>query len=259
MTSIFILPDPQVKPGIDLSYLKWIGHYIVAKKPDIVVCLGDFADMPSLCSYDKGKASFEGRRYKADIAASIRGMETFLAPLQEYNKKAAEGHRARYKPRLVMLLGNHEDRIDRVGELTPEFQGLVSIDDLKYKEFGWEVVPFLKPIEIQGTLFVHYWANHFTGKPRGGTATAQLKEIRQSYVVGHKQTLDVVTSFAGNGQQQWGIIAGAAYPHDESYKGPQGNSHWRGCIMLHRAEAGNFDPLIISLDFLKERYERHPN
>ena len=66
-----VIPDVQIKPGQDLSFLRVIGEYIVEKQPDVIVCLGDFADMPSLSSYDVGKKSFEGRRYKDDIKASI--------------------------------------------------------------------------------------------------------------------------------------------------------------------------------------------
>ena len=65
-----IIPDTQVKRDVDLSYLEWIGKYIVDKKPDVIVQIGDFADMPSLSSYDVGKKSFEGRRYKDDIEAA---------------------------------------------------------------------------------------------------------------------------------------------------------------------------------------------
>jgi len=59
----FILPDCQVKPGVPLNHLEWAGRFVVDKRPEVVVCLGDFADMPSLSSYDVGKKSFEGRRY----------------------------------------------------------------------------------------------------------------------------------------------------------------------------------------------------
>ena len=45
-----IIPDCQVRPGDDLSFLNWIGQYIIDKKPDVIVHLGDFADMPSLSS-----------------------------------------------------------------------------------------------------------------------------------------------------------------------------------------------------------------
>jgi len=68
MTTHLVLPDMQVKEGVDLSYLDWVGKYIVDKKPDVIINIGDFADMPSLSMYDVGKKSFEGRRYKKDIS-----------------------------------------------------------------------------------------------------------------------------------------------------------------------------------------------
>jgi len=59
---IMFIPDSQVRPGESTNYLAAIGQYIVDKKPDVVVCAGDFWDFPSLSSYDKGKTAFEGRR-----------------------------------------------------------------------------------------------------------------------------------------------------------------------------------------------------
>ena len=63
MTVHAIIPDCQVKDGVDLSYLTWVGKYLAEKKPDVIVQIGDFADMPSLSSYDVGRKCFEGRRY----------------------------------------------------------------------------------------------------------------------------------------------------------------------------------------------------
>ena len=55
MSKILVIPDVQAKPGVDFQYLNKLGHYIVEKRPDTIVCIGDFADMPSLSSYDVGK------------------------------------------------------------------------------------------------------------------------------------------------------------------------------------------------------------
>src|SRR6187549_1879799 len=82
---ILVLPDVQAKPGVDFSFLSRIGQYAVDKKPDVIVCIGDFADMPSLSSYDKGKKSFEGRRYKRDVEAAQFAMQAFLKPINDYN------------------------------------------------------------------------------------------------------------------------------------------------------------------------------
>ena len=64
------IPDTQVKPGVPLVHLSWIGEYLASKKPDVIICAGDFADMESLSSYDIGKKSFEGRSYERDIEVS---------------------------------------------------------------------------------------------------------------------------------------------------------------------------------------------
>ena len=101
-----VIPDCQVKAGVPLAHLRWAGLYIAEKRPDVVVQIGDFADMPSLSSYDVGKRSFEGRRYKRDIEAAKQAMGLLMEPIQ-----AARG----YKPRLELFLGNHEDRITRAG------------------------------------------------------------------------------------------------------------------------------------------------
>jgi hypothetical protein len=125
-----VIPDVQVKPGHDTAFLTRIGQYAVDKKPDVLVCIGDFADMPSLSSYDVGKKSFEGRRYRADIEATRLAMEALVQPIVEYNERAKKQHRERYSPRMVLTLGNHEDRITRVVESDPKLDGTISLADL---------------------------------------------------------------------------------------------------------------------------------
>jgi hypothetical protein len=240
---IVIVADTQCKPTEDLTYMSWIGQYIAAKRPDVIVHIGDHYDFPSLSSYDKGKKSFEGRRLQADIDAGNRGLELLM---QEFPKD--------YSPRLVFCMGNHEERLDRLANDMPELSGYVGTDKLPLEEMGWEVHPFLKPVEIGGIFFVHYLANPFTGKPYSGTAMNQLKTVGRSFVVGHKQCLDVAIRPTIDGKHQIGIINGAAYPFDEVYKGHQGNSHFRGITMLHEVKDGFGTPMFVSLDYLKNRY-----
>lgn len=251
MKHLFI-PDIQAKEGVPLNHLHWIGRYIVDKKPDVIVQIGDFADLPSLSSYDKGKRSFEGRRYKKDIIAAKRAMDILLGPLKAYNKRMKETKHAQYRPRMVLTLGNHEQRIERAVENQAELEGIIGYHDLPYSD--WEVHDYLKPVVIDGVMYVHYLANPMTGKPYSGTALNQLNKVHHSYCVGHKQTLDVATYFTPLGKQTWGIVAGACYLHDEEYKGYQGNEHFRGIVMLHNVKDGSFNPMIVSLDYLRERY-----
>lgn len=251
-----MIPDTQCKPNISLDYLKWLGEYIVDKQPDVIVHIGDHADMESLSSYDKGKKSAEGKRVTKDIESSIEGMNELLKPLhnlqQEQLKKFGE---IVYKPKMVFTLGNHEKRIMRHVDANPELADFLSYDNLKYKEMGWEVYDFLQPAIINGVAYVHFMANPMTGKPYGGAALNILKNVGESFCMGHKQCLDVATRFLpSSGKQQWAIVAGAYYEHNEDYKGHQGNHHWRGVVVQHNVKDGSFNPMFVGLDYLKDRY-----
>ena len=64
----------------------WLGRAITDIQPDIVWESGDWWDLSSLCHWDAGTKSFEGRRYWADIAAGIDAMERVEAQLADYNR-----------------------------------------------------------------------------------------------------------------------------------------------------------------------------
>ena len=251
---LLIIADTQCKPDEDLSYMRAIGEFIVDKRPDYIVHIGDHFDFPSLSSYDKGKASFEGRSLLADIEAGREGMELLLTPLKELQERQKTNKKKVYNPRMVFCTGNHEQRFDRLSNDMPELQGFVGMDTLKLEDYGWEVIPFLKPIEIEGIFFAHYLANPFTGKPYGGNAMNQLKTVGRSFVVGHKQTLDIAIRPSIDNKMQIGIINGAAYPFDEDYKGYQGNNHFRGVTMLHDVRDGFGSPMFVSTEYLMNKY-----
>ena len=247
-----VIPDTQLRPGDDTTFLTHIGNYIVTKQPDVIVCLGDFADMPSLSSYDVGTKSFEGRRYKADVEATRAGMETLLAPIRAYNAKAKAIHERRYKPRLVLTLGNHENRINRAVNSDPKLDGTIGVDDLQYEK-DWEVYPFLQPVIIDSIAYCHYFVTGVAGRP-ASSAQLQLNKKHMSCVAGHQQGLQIATGHRGDGTRLTSIIAGSCYEHDEDYLGPQGNKHWRGILVLHEVVGGEFDPMFVSLDFLRRKY-----
>jgi hypothetical protein len=248
----FVIPDTQLRDGDDVSFLEKTGKYIVEKQPDVLVCLGDFADMSSLSSYDVGKKSFEGKRYVKDIAIAKKGMEALLAPIDAFNAQQKKNGKKQYKPRKVMLYGNHEYRIVRAVNDDPKLDGVLSLSDLGYAEFGWETYPFLETIVIDGVAYSHYFVTGVAGRP-AGTASAQLAKKHMSCVAGHQQGLQIATAYRADGALITSIIAGSFYEHDEDYLGPQQNNHWRGCLMLHDVQDGQFDVMPISLKYINNR------
>lgn len=242
---IAVIPDVQSKPGVSPKFLKNVGRYIAEKEPDVVVCIGDFADMPSLSSYDKGKKAFEGRRYKADIQAARNAMECLF---EGFETNPAWNVRVRRE----LALGNHEERIPRAVNNQRELEGLIGYQDLPYE--SWEVHDFLEVFTIGGIAFSHYFSSGPMGRPVG-TAQRLLTTKHQSVIAGHQQGRQIATSFRADGTPITAIIAGSCYEHDEEYMGKQGNKHWRGIVMLHEVKNGSFDEMFVSLPYLKKRYK----
>lgn len=241
-----VIPDMQVCPDKPTDHCEWVGKYIAEKRPDVIINIGDFADMPSLSTYDMGRKAGEGARYVRDIEAAQEGMERLVAPFRKV---------PRYRPEMHLTLGNHEHRIDRHVESYPHLEGTLSTNDLAYEDWGWTVHPFLKPVVVDGVAYCHFFPNPFNGKPIGGSAGNVLKSVMHSYVQGHKQSLEVATlPNIVTGAQLWGITAGACYPYDFDYKGHTGNHHWRGIVVLNEVEDGNLDPMFVSLKYLEEKY-----
>jgi hypothetical protein len=236
-----VIPDCQVKPGVPIDHLSWIGNYAAEKRPDTIINLGDFADMPSLSSYAVGKASAEGKRYADDIAAARDGLQLLTKPINRLPKKL--------QPDKYMLLGNHEDRIDREAESNPRWKGFLSSSDLGYARAGWKVSPFLDVLKLDGIEYSHYFVSGVMGRPVNSAAA--LLRVRQcSAVMGHVQRVDMAIH---PNTQAIALMAGICYQHDEGYL-PQSNNTKRGIWMLHEVRNGTFDPMFVSLGFLKRRY-----
>lgn len=236
------IPDTQCKPGVPLDHLTAAGNYLAEKRPDYIIHAGDHWDFPSLSSYDYDKPlKMEGRRLKDDINAGNKGMRLLNKAL------------GKCKAKRILLRGNHEDRLKRAIEKCPsQLEGLLDWSLLETEP--WQVVPFLKPINIHSVLFCHYFYNRRSGKPYTGTAQSILRHVGKSFVQGHRQGLDPSGLHElPDGGRRRGIIAGSFYQHDEEYLGPQGNE-WRGILMLHEVRGGDFDLMEVSLDYLMRRY-----
>lgn len=255
MARHIVIPDVQLKPGASTDHIRWIAEYIVDKRPDVIVIIGDWADMPSLSSYDVGKKSFEGRTYRDDILAANDGLQILMAPIKAEIERREKNHRTRWNPRLIVTLGNHEHRINRAVEDDRKLEGLISTDDLFFKQWGFEVYPFLEPVVVDGVAYAHYFCSGIMGRPIT-TARATLTKKHMSCVAGHLPGFDIATDYRADGTRITALIAGSAYPYDLDYLNPQTNEHWRGIVALHEVVNGSFDQMPVSLRFLRERYER---
>lgn len=250
---ILCIPDTQVREGVPMEHLEWAGEAICTYRPDVVVHLGDHADMPSLSTHDKpGSKAFEGLRYKKDIEAAKEGMQKLLKPLRSLQTQQKKNKDKVYKPRMVLLLGNHENRINRAINSNPTLEGLISTNDLEYQK-DWEVHEFLHPVFINGVGFNHYWPVGAMGRP-ASSASVLVNKLHMSCVAGHQQGKQVAYGKRADGKSICGIIAGSYYLHDESYMDQLSNRHWRGLLLLNEVEDGHFDEMFLSIEYLGRKY-----
>jgi hypothetical protein len=258
MSEIVVIPDTQVKPGVNTDHLEALGNYIVYKQPETIVHLGDHWDMFSLNLYDRGTKAAEGANYQEDIDAGCLGMERLLRPIWNYNKRMSANKKRQYIPDMYFLFGNHEERIRKHANAHPYLHGKLSLEDLPVESYGWHSVPFLEVITINNIRFSHYFVNPDSAKrwPFSSGVDHQLKVLGFSFVQGHRQGLFTASPrYHLDGTVSRGIIAGSFYSHDEEYQGPQGNQHWRGALILRDVRGdGYFSPHELELNWLLEAY-----
>lgn len=245
-----VIGDTQIRPEDNLEYLRWIAHYFADKKPDVVVQVGDMADMASLSSYDsKAKKAVDRRSVREDFEAANRGWQTIeeVWTVRGYQPK-----------RKVYLLGNHEQRIERFTNDNPELAGDVNYDRFIARSLGWEVRPFLEPVTIDGVTYSHFFPRGPSGritqtKNGAPNAITMVKREMRSCTAGHMQGLDVAI-YQTSERTLRGLILGSTYLHDETYLSPQGNRHWRGIALKHSVRDGNYDLCEVPLGYLEEKY-----
>ena len=236
---MLVIPDAHAHPQYDNERFTWLGRLIADERPDCILQLGDFADLPSLSHYDRGKRGFEGRRYTKDVAACRDALAKIDAPL----KSSA----ATYVPTRVLLLGNHEDRVTRATYDQSELDGTISTDDLGFSEHGWRVVPYQETAVIAGFSCSHHFASGVAGRPIGGmnAAGTMARLLFTSAIVGHSHVMDTAERTRPDGSKVCTIVAGC-YVHPEHSEGWSKASErlwWKGVLLLEGAENGYWDAM----------------
>ena len=251
---ILIVPDAQVRPGVDTTHLGWAAQAAVEYRPDVIVVMGDFWDMPSLSMHDApGSKEANGRNVMSDIEAGNVAFRRFCDPIAAKIEQITNAHKRRWFPRMEFLFGNHEDRITRAISRDPKFDGLLTLDSLKTP--GFTRHEFLKIVMIEGIRFCHYFPNPYSGKPIGGTIPNRLNHIGGSFVQGHQQGF-LYGSKQYPDHVAHGLVCGRFYSHHEGYR-PQDvqQSEWNGIVVLNEVRnGGDYDLMPLSYNYLRSKF-----
>lgn len=255
----YVIPDVQVRPGDVVDHLDWIAQDIVRRKPDVIVCIGDFYDLPSLSKYSPaGGTEKEGARLLADIEAGNDALHRLTAPIHAESARLKRNKEKTWKPRMVFTEGNHEHRAARFASDDARFEGVVGTHLCNVEAFGFERYKFLEPVEIDGIHYAHFWQSAHSDRPIGGTIDNRLNKLGFSFVAGHEQGKRYSDRPLPNGKTLHGIVAGSCYLGREAYRGPQAVNEWRGTVVLNDVQDGDCDPMFLRLRYLCKRYAGEP-
>jgi hypothetical protein len=249
-----VIPDPHSHHNHSNDRADWIGKFILDRKPDVVVNMGDTWDLPSLSSFDKGKASFNGANYEKDMNAGLDFQDRMWHPMKSSKKK---------QPHKVFLEGNHERRLNKVLEYEPHLAGErygISYSNFQLEHYYHDVVYYNGGTPgiytIDDISFAHFFVSGLMGRPIGGDhhAASLLAKNYSSCVAAHSHTVDWAVRSGSNGKKIMGLVAGVYQDYVSGWAGNVNNLWWQGVVYLRNVEAGVYDPEFISIEALRRAY-----
>lgn len=251
-----VIPDAQIRPGSDTSCVEWAANAVLDYRPDVIVIIGDWFDLPSLSTHElPGSKEAEGRNVRDDIDAGNEAFERFYRPIRKEVDRTVSSHKRRWKPECHFLFGNHEHRLTRAIARDPKYDGILSLDHLKTP--GFQRHEFLKIVELDGIKYCHYFPNPFSGKPIGGTIVNRLNAIGSSFTQGHQQGF-LYASKQYPDHVKHGLVCGRFYLGNEHYR-PQDvqQSEWNGIVVKNGVGdygPGTYDLMPLSMNYLRNKF-----
>ncbi len=246
-----VIGDPHAHPDFNNDRADWVGKLIVDLKPDVVVNLGDMWDLPSFSSYDKGKAKFHGRSYRKDLDAGLEFDERLWAPLKRAKKK---------KPLRIFCEGNHEERMKRALDISPELDGVISFKDFELDK-NYDIIVEYRGntpgiVTVDGVSYAHYFISGVMARNVGGEHPAYSIITKQfhSATCGHIHTFDYAIRTNAIGKKLHGLVAGVFQDYHAPWAGEVNHLWSRGLVVKREVQDGSYDLEWVSIERLKKEY-----
>lgn len=177
---ILAIGDVHLAPGYDSKRMKVAGEFAASYRPDVIVFIGDVADMPSLNLHRDKVEAAEGR-YLHDVEACRDGLSDFMRPLYAAKKAL---------PTRLIVGGNHEHYIRRLtAQQDTRMIGTVDLErDLGFKKFGFQYYEYQDRVPIAGFQFCHNIATKSRFSADVGSPKWGFIKKGVSMVCGHTHT-----------------------------------------------------------------------
>jgi len=233
-----------------LNVLTWIARYASEQRFDHIVQIGDWSSWDSVNFHDRNDTL--GARFKPSIKAD---MENLQQSLQAWRAGMAPD----YKPRQSIVLGNHENRLERFENANPEAQDTFTRErDQMFLQFGWKTRPYGEIFYIQNVGFTHHPVNG-AGRAFGGETGPQRAankttvplvsghtHKRQVHDSGKIGPVDVISMVEVGCALPWGEV--------ESYAKNGITGWWYGVVPMTVQGGVITDVSFVSMLTLQDRY-----
>ena len=211
-----------------LNVLTWIARYASLHRFDHIVQIGDWSTWDSVNQHDRNDTA--GARHKPSIARDMENLKDSLAAWRA-------GIDPDYKPRQTVVLGNHENRLERFENANPEALGMFTGErDQSFLQYGWKTRPYGELFYIEGVAFTHHPVNG-VGRAFGGETGPQRAASKTTVpmVSGHTHKrqvhdaakigpVDVISMVVIGCALPWGTV--------ESYAKHGMTGWWYGCVPM---------------------------
>ena len=240
---IIVIGDLHAHPEYDLARFEAAGQFCAEEQPDVIVQIGDWADMCSINSHGT-RLELERRRYVEDVEITNESLAVFHEPITRRKRK---------KPRLIFTEGNHEWFIQKLVHQTPQLKGTVDRDHLHFWKHGWEVYEYRRSVEVAGFHFVHNLGSQTGRASRVDSPSNGVKALGVSSVVGHSHTFRQL-QLPFKDRRVWGIDVGCLIHKDmgfmEHWSCDTAYKYWRGLWVFDNAANGDASFRIVRAEDL---------
>lgn len=254
---VVVVGDPHAHPDYDNKRFDCLGQFILDEKPDEVLCMGDFRDMPSLCKHSS-KSELDGARAMADLMAASDAESRLFAPIRQFNSQRKAMKKSGLKTKFTLLQGNHDVRIDLIATHDPRLTDLIEAPWAK----DWdEIVPFKEVYNLAGLdiACAHYFVSGQMEKPLGGLNMGRKLVLKNhvSTIVGHSHLLEYHEEPTAFGKKLFALSAGH-YGHLDYKEGwclQSRAAWWNGVCVLELDKVGQvLEKRFVRQEVLHDQY-----
>lgn len=233
-----------------LEVLTWLAKHASERRYDRIIQIGDWSTFDSVNQHDDN--STKAARFKPSVKDDL---ENLTASHQAFRAGIAVD----YKPKLDIVLGNHENRLERFENANPETaQTFTLARDETFAQFGWRTRPYGELFYVEGVAFTHHPTNG-AGRAYGGKTGPQraANESTVPVVSGHTHRrqvhdspkigpIDVISMVEVGCAMPWGEV--------ESYAQHGLTGWWYGCCGM-TVQGGTITDLdFVSMITLRARF-----